>query len=656
MVAVELKKEMFLRTGNLRLLPVMLALLLPSVSMAQFKPITEEHQNLKEAPGYPGAPAIFLYETAHLTLMDYPRMMESKIEIQVRKKILSQQGLEEHSRVEIQHSNNVRIASIDARTVLPNGKTITVDESSIFEEELSQREGISITRITFPAVEVGAILDYRYALQWGSLHIVYPWYFNNSLPTLISRITYRVPPQFKGKPYGQDSENNPIELDADREAGQLLIEALMKNPAPISEEPWGWPVEDLSSYFVFVPEQIVFDGVEDPILDSWETVYESLEKGSFRKFRKGSKTKSLVKQLTAGMTTQREKATAVYRFVRDEIRWAGRLAIIPEDEKANVAKVLKKSSGNAAEQALLLQEMLADLNVDSNLVWARFRDNGLLEPEVVNIGWFNTTLLEVYLDDSIVFLYPADPRLAFGQLPSYLAATRALANNDTASVVITLPESTASENTRRAALDFTLDDEGRLSGKGHLTLTGYHAHNYLKLHDDEEEASEAWEDWLEENIAGFETSDIEWKEMVADGELRLSFSLTQSEDEVLGDEAELSPSVPLGPLTQEFNLPTEKRKTPVMLAFADHDLTTVNLTWPEDWDVDLIPQDVRFSNAIGTLGVSLELDEEARRLTFERRLEINQRELVGREAYGQIRELYRTTEKSDAQSIVLVRQ
>src|SRR6185436_8373889 len=151
-----------------------------------------------------------------------------------------------------------------------------------------------------------------------------------------------------------------------------------------------------------------------PLLESWNSVsgligstYEDVRRKDFGVAQQARK--------TAGSGTPRQKAEALYRFVRDEIE------TVPEpgvfiDAGGGLRKILAERRGTPAEKALLLQTLFKAVEIKSALVWARDRNQGEIDFEVANPAWFDAVLLITDFDGERVILDPSDRTLAFGQL------------------------------------------------------------------------------------------------------------------------------------------------------------------------------------------------------------------------------------------------
>ena len=316
--------------------------------------------------------------------------------------------------------------------------------------------------------------------------------------------------------------------------------------------------------------------------------------------------------------------------------------------------VLERRQGRPADKALLLAAMLKAVDLDPRLVWAADRSEGHIDTEVANPWWFDRVLVAIEIDHEQIFLDPSDRDLGFGHLdPDYEGAS-ALVVDRSKPELITLPVKAFDRNGRSAAIELAVDAEGRTTGAGTLQLTGHDAWIYLGWRAGDRPSSEAWKEWLGDRFPGLEIAGVEVDEAVDDERVKVSWTLAERAEQVLGDEVTLAPSRPLGPLKQVFTLPPEKRRTPVQLPFADRDEVELTVTWPAGWEVESLPLAATFENAAGTLVASAEVEAEAHRLHYRRRLDVVRAEFTTATDYRAIRALYAEAERHDAQNLVLV--
>ncbi|HYO12720.1 MAG TPA: DUF3857 domain-containing protein [Thermoanaerobaculia bacterium] len=620
---------------------------------ATFPEIKQSERELTGVPGYENAPAVVLFKKGKFSVLDSEGRYNPTFVVQVRRKILTEEG-KKYGEASLFHSKQVKLQRLEGRTVLPDGREIPLPKGATFKRTISKTEKLFITSIAFPAVEVGAILDYQYEIRIPSIYYLEPWYFQEEVPTLDSEILYVVPEALRVRTGLQDPLQTGVKQNTEQNFSGWRVMAWGKNLPPIPAEPSGFPFADLASRFLVIPVEIVDPaGRSTELLKTWESTCALYAKAYEKAKRKSSVAVQKAREL-AGAGSNGEKARAVYRFVRDEIETVDNLGVhLPEDSTAD--SVLAARRGDYAEKALLLQRMLMSLGIPARLVWAAERDSGQINLAFTTPWWFERVIVAAEIDGQRVFLDPSDRRLAFGRLAPGLEGMQALLYDAEKPEPVILPVTPYEESLRRASLDLDLDASGRLVGRGTLRLAGHHAWTRLRWKENAEEAAKAWKEWLAGELTGFEITDIKVTEAVDDTRVEVTWSMAQREEEVLGDEATFDPSRPLGPVKQPFQAPAPSRISPVLFAFADRDEMEVTLRWPEGWILETLPASKQALTAAGTFEAAVELDEAARRAVYRRRMDIKDRQFA-RQHYPAVQNLFGQAEKSDAQPLVFVKR
>jgi hypothetical protein len=189
------------------------------------------------------------------------------------------------------------------------------------------------------------------------------------------------------------------------------------------------------------------------------------------------------------------------------------------------------------------------------------RSHGPIDKAIVNPGWFQRVLVVVEIGGRRVWLDPSDPSLGFDQIDSELQGMPALV------VDLKVPEfvtrqTSFDRNGRRATVKLEVDETGRVRGSGELVLAGHHARRRMAPLPSDRETAEEWRSRLGQSYSDFRVDDMKVEESREDSEVRLTWSMTQREDAVLGDEVSLLPSRPVGPARQPFVLPSTRRGSP----------------------------------------------------------------------------------------------
>lgn len=643
-------------------IPVLLTLALGAAVLpapaaaAGFPDITAEERALTSVPNEPNAPAVVLFKKGEFSMAGVLGNNDASVlTVRVRRKILTEEG-KRYGEVAVHHSKWARMQNLKARTVLPDNRVVPVAKEAIFRRKTSDTLNTFVTAIAFPAVEVGAILDYSYEIRIDSIFFLEPWYFQEDVPTLYSEMICEMPEGIISSSWRRDPMKVGIEQEVKQTVSGILVKVWGKNLPAVPAEPYSLPFADLASSFMLVPTaaESAYGGRMD-LLKDWPSTIDLLVSKDYGKaLRKSNAAETKARELAKAGGGPAQQARAIHRFVRDEIETEGAPGVLLENG-TTVDAVLAAKRGDYAEKALLLQAMLGAVGIKARPVWVADRSGGAIDMQLANPLWFDSVVVAAEIDGRRVFIDPSDRDLAFGRLAPGLEGTPALLYDAKKPETITLPVTRFEDHQRRAKVELDLDAEGRLAGRGTLELTGYHAWARMNGRRDAAKVTEGWKTWLDEAWKGYDVRDIQVKELVDDQRIEVTWAMAQQEDEVLGDEVTLRPSLPLGPVQQPFTLPASRRISPVLFNFADRDELELTLRWPEGWKPEALPKPLTHQGAVTAAAASIEVDEAARTLKYRRRMDIQQKFMQEAKHYQDIQALYTLTEKHDAQGLVLVR-
>lgn len=645
--------------GSRRIPPSVLACLALALAgpagAADFPPVREADLALESVPDWPDAPAVVLYERGRFTMMGaLASESYSSLVVEGRIKLLTEEG-RDHGEVVVQHSDFVRLVGFEGRTVLPDGREVPLSEEHLYRETVTGDKKWYQTTATFPAVEPGAILDYRYEVRFELVTNLEPWYFQKAIPTLHSEITYYVPGHVSAQPWGKATFGGQFQTSQQRTARGTELKVWMDDLPAIPHEPESLPFEDLSSSFLLLPTMMTEGGTRFLLFEDWKSACDLADYPYREMRRRDGQTRSRGKALARDAGRDPEaRARAVFAFVRDEIGTIDLPGVAPSLGES-LDDLLRERRADLAGKGLMLEAMLDAAGLDPELVWAADRRFGRIDPSVANPNWFEAVLVRLELGGREVFLDPESPAHAFGYLRPDLEGMGALVYSRRNPRVIRLPAAPHEANARRATLELVVDAEGRVTGSGSLVFEGHHGADWFRREPTAAGRREALTESLEEDFPGFEVSEVEAEGDLEASRLAVTWTLAQREEEVLGDQATLVPSRPLGPVAQRFTLAPVERATPVLLRFADRDVVELSVTWPEGWVAEVLPEAVAFESAAGSFATEIERDPEERRLRVRRTFDIVEREHTGWDAYLALRKLYAAASESDARELVLVR-
>jgi len=625
------------------------------VIAASWPQIPPEEKAFTEVEGYPNAPAVILLRQGRVHFDKDSR--SSYAEIYTRIKILNEEGVD-YGSISLPSTDFMRTKEIEGRTHAPDGRIVELSKDAKFEKEYSDYYGLSVVSCALPVVVPGAIIEYRYRTYFDSIFYPRIWYFQTELPTLVSQVTYELPNFITYAPVVYRTlADMVIDEKVERNVTGASATYTGRDLSPVPDEPSRYPFSDLASRVMFIPvSRQDRGGMAVPLFNSWQNTVEMAwgsSRWGYRCFRENAaKARKQGKTLAAAHKLPRDKAEAIYRWVRDEIETERFSSIWSYDGEADV--VLKERKADRAEKALLLQIMLKGAKIDSRLGWTQGRSRGRINPEVIFTHQFNRILVVLDLGGERFFLDPSDRSLRFGALQPSLQAVPCLLITKKSQEWTTTPQIPAQDSQHAVRLELAVDSEGGVAGDGSMKLTGNHAWRRTLWTENADEAANAWTDWIEDRFEGYDVTKVQVDEKIETAEVDVAWHLSLRAEEVLGDEVAISVAAPLAVTANPFVLTPAKRRTPVLLSFPDVESVHLELSWSEGWILEGEPRLSNLKCSAGTLATSLEADENLRTLVLHRSLTVSKKEFVGNSAYGSLRRLYVRTVKNDGEELVLV--
>jgi len=595
---------------------------------------------------------VVLFKRGEFELAGYGRLLgsfASHLRVAARVKILTEAG-KRNGELAVAHGAGLRLESFAARTVLPDGRVVPVPADATFKRQTSATRKTFVTSVAFPAVEVGAILDYQYEVVFSSPFVLEPWFLSEEMPVRHAEIVYRIAKNWTPLVWTRAPLGVRIEQAKQESFSGTELRAWAENLPAVPDVPYGPPYADLASQIAVLPA--VYGNVRgnQHVMSDWNAttwllrnVYTEVEQHGLGV---GGPARSI-----AGSGDDRHKAEALYRYVRDEIATKPGGGVLL-DRDTRLRKVHSDRAGTSIEKALLLRALLHEVGIKADVVWAGDRSRGTLDPALPSPTWFDTALVALKLDGKAVFLDPTHPGLAFGQLLPDYEGTPAMVPDSVTRIF--LPATPFDQNLRRAETDLTLDDKGRLAGTGTLRLTGLRAVERSHWQEDAARTAQAWQEWLARHFPDFRIADVQAAEAPDERKVTVTWTMAQRDDEVLGDETTVIPSAPLGPATQPFVQTAEERRIEVLFDFPSRDEVELHLRWPAGWKLERSPATNVLDGVSGGLATGVVVNAADRTLFYRRRFDVTRRRLSSKPEYEAVRALFGAAAKSDAESVVLV--
>jgi transglutaminase-like putative cysteine protease len=563
--------------------------------------VTENEWAIESFPGDDDAHSIILFDVGESYVDFNLNVVHTRHK---RIKILDPENSDYNDiRIPVYNDRDVqRLRSIQAQTI--NRHESGQEEFT----EIGRREFYSetsgdfeITTFAFPAVQKGSIVEYKVEYRFGSPVYLPDWEFQHASPILYSEYRAMVPDYLNYRVYiygYQPFENLGSRTDARIRMGRYsnaasgrgqntFYQLVLRDAPAIRAEPY---ITSLTNY----KNRVRFNlrGYTDSYgrvhnyLHTWEEIADQLNKSSNfgRELSPRRAIRREVDEITAGLETELEKATALYKYVSEDIQWDRRFRVFTS---GRVTNVLDEKTGSTADKAILLVSMLRAAGLNANPVVISTRENGRIDWSYPSLGTFNHVIVLAEADGHQYLLDPILPIIPFGMLfPSTINGSGLHVDDGEFRIVDILP-TIESASQQRALIH--LHEDGSMASQLSTTFTGYEAIIQRRLIEEDGEDSYI-ENELLKYLPDSRISDTQFLEIDnPDQPLQVLFSVENDRyAAVAGDMMYINPFL-LDRLDENpFNTP--QRTFPVEFNFGLQKSYIATITIPDNFEVVEIPE------------------------------------------------------------------
>jgi len=327
-------------------------------------------------------------------------------------KVLDSRG-QKYANVVVPYAGRSSVDNIVARTVAPDGSVTELDPKSVYDVSLypnfvffsDQRAKL----FTMPAVEDGAVLEYRYELTVQDRTFWHSWYFQDDVPTMLSRFTLvkpsewqvnskvysltieprqqRVPEGYKSTHLWEAREVPALRLEFGMPAkGRMLARLAL---SPLGFRQWS----DVSSWYAHLSEP------------------RTKVSGDIR---------AIVRRLTDGVPGESEKLRRLYDWVRERVRYLAVEVDIGGFQPHAAGDVCRNRYGDCKDMTTLLCAMAREAGIETDQVLVSTWQNGTPDTGLVSPLHFNHVIaFAPSVGTSGVWMDATEKGCPFGQLPWY---------------------------------------------------------------------------------------------------------------------------------------------------------------------------------------------------------------------------------------------
>ena len=385
-------------------------------------------------------------------------------------KIFNQRG---HEKAELSipfNEANETITGLHARTIRPDGTVLTAGAGDIHKtapfSEFAMYDDAKDIGISMPGVEDGVIIDYVYTRTTtkSTLPGQYSeqWTFRDGVdPVKFSKMTLNAPAAMKLQTLPRNTSGMTATQALSSDGTRRTYVWEMKNLAPLVPEPMMPPAT------TFLP------AVELTTVPSWQTIshwYQGLAAGQMTA---SPEIKDTVKTLTAGKTTDTEKARAIYYWVEGRTRYVALELGLSAYQPHPAADVCRNRYGDCKDMATLLVTMLHEAGIKT--AWPVLLGAGRITPVRDNLAapfFFNHAIVRADIDGKPYWFDSTAEMCPFGQIPGGDRGVDAFVVRNGEGTFETIPTGTPADNRETTVTNVDLHPDGSADCRTTIHMDG----------------------------------------------------------------------------------------------------------------------------------------------------------------------------------------
>ncbi len=600
-----------------------------------------------------------------------------------RVKILSREGFD-HANVSIVYysDNDVeKVVQLKAQITNPDGKKTDLSKPDFYNEKISDYR--SRKKFTFPDVQVGSVIEYRYTIESEDFLSLKEWYFQEDIPIRNNSLVTEIPDVFE---YATNVQQNLGFASKDQERftitqnvnvakwdnssmmtpgggvptpgmqqGTMKVNMfrttyIVKDIPGLKEEPF---ITTMDDYYFKITHQLkatLFNNIRKPVISDWENLAEKqmISDNFGTQLNERNIIPILKKYGTSyqNLESDEEKMKAVYDFVTDKISWSGHYSIRTDME---TEEALNLGKANSCEINLLVTALLQNAGVKAYPALTSTRSHGKMQQLLPFVDQFNHTICYVKSGEKTYLIDATEGNKPFDLLPVNSLNQHAwvIYSRNQHEWVDVIP----ARDVQAAKIVANLSSEGTMTGTGEFTFK-----NYSATQNREDLKGQLKEEFAASFFGEFE-SDVTVSEVALENKMDYSKSFivkTVFEGDELaeksGDLIYLNGLLGQGYTANPFKQQT--REFPVDFAYPINENIVIEITIPEGYAVESLPKAAVVS--LDNKGGKFQFvpTENGNKITIMSRHFINET-YFGKESYSFVKAFFDKIVESHSQQIVI---
>ena len=417
-------------------------------------------------------------------------------------------------------------------------------------------------------------------------------YFTEGYTTENKTVTFSIPRWMKVdiKEYNFEGYDIKKSSSYDTKADADIITYTAKNLPPFEDEP-----EAPGGSFIY-PHLLVMCKEAD--INGNKLVYFNTLSDQYKWYRQlvnnmGDDKAVLAqkaKELTAGMTDDKEKIKTVFNWVQHNIRYIAFEDGIAGFRPAKATVVLNKKYGDCKGMANLTCGLLQALGYDARLCWIG-TNHIAYDHSTPSMAVDNHMICALFFQGKKYFLDATETNIGFDEYAERIQGRQVLVDNGDSYLLERVPSVTPDQNTQieKAVLNF--DGISNLKGTVNILYKGESRSDLLSRIENikKDNLQNALRDYLSEDNNRYSITDLNTGKLLGtDSVLSIKYNMTYK-DAASSFDNEIYLEADFRKELDGFIIDSAKRKFDVMLPFKMNQLTDLSITIPAGYKLKQLP-------------------------------------------------------------------
>ena len=604
----------------------LLAFCCPGISQdypQAFNALTDEEWEITSYEKDPNADAIVLFDTGKSQFIESNPGYDIKFTRHKRIKILKSSGIR-HAEIRIpfyfeninstESVNNLRAYTYNIVDGIVRGKK--VDRTAIFEEQVNQNW--KIMKFTFPNVQEGSIIEFKYELLSPFKFNLPDWEFQSDIPTLYSEYIVRTIPFYeyvyitKGfskfdSTFSELSEKkldfnvaNVADLSMKKTHYQEIVNAyVMKDVPAFKDETFITSKNDYQQKMDFQLAKFhsPYSGSRE-IITTWPKMVKSfLEIEDFGKYLRNSESQAkriLKSELILSGEKPLKDIASIVDYVKKNFSWNDK---VRKYATKSAKDFVSQKTGNMAEVNLFLCGMLKAAGYEATPILLSTRNHGKIPKNYPFTNFFNAVVVMVTQNGRTFLTDATNPLIKFDRIPPYCINDYGLIIDKEKEGWVDLSNKyqSVSNNSFMVSVDTTKMEANILLSKVTTEMESYYLKN---LYGDD---PKNFEEYLTDQ--GFsDVGNVKIRNFERPDKPFFFAAQVNSELEVIGERIVISPFFNLS--IKENPLQQDDRTYPIDLIYAKTENFTSRITIPKGYVASELPENIKVDDELVTISIS----------------------------------------------------